>query len=188
VTQTRDADATRARIMEAAAAEFSEFGIAGARVDRIAKHASANKAMIYRYFGNKDELFDAVFSAQVVSFVETVQFDVGDIAGYAGRLFESYQTHPRALRLMHWYQLERPETTSLDAIVESNNRKLDAIATAQLAGALPERYSAVELLALVRGIAMSWDNLTPELHRATTASPERRRELVVEAVQRLLDA
>ena len=71
----RDADATRTRILEAASSEFGALGIAGARIDRIAEKAGANKAMIYRYFGNKDDLFDAVFTAHVVAFVDAVQFD-----------------------------------------------------------------------------------------------------------------
>ncbi len=42
----RDAEATKKRLLDAAAAEFAEFGIAGARVDRIALAAKANKSMI----------------------------------------------------------------------------------------------------------------------------------------------
>jgi AcrR family transcriptional regulator len=33
---------------------------AGARVDRIAASANANKQLIHAYFGSKDQLFDAV--------------------------------------------------------------------------------------------------------------------------------
>ena len=47
------------RILDAATAEFSARGIAGARVDRIADAAACNKALLYSYFGNKDQLFDA---------------------------------------------------------------------------------------------------------------------------------
>ncbi|MFD6108194.1 TetR/AcrR family transcriptional regulator, partial [Nocardia salmonicida] len=53
------ADATKARILQAATDEFATYGIAGARVDRIAKTAGANKNLIYIYFGGKDQLFDA---------------------------------------------------------------------------------------------------------------------------------
>ena len=38
----RDAEASRARILDAATAEFAAFGLAGARVDRIADAADAN--------------------------------------------------------------------------------------------------------------------------------------------------
>ena len=57
VTRTRDPDATRARILAAAKAEFAKKGLGGARVDDIAAKAKINKRMLYHYFGNKEELF-----------------------------------------------------------------------------------------------------------------------------------
>ena len=59
-TRVRDADATRARILDAAKQEFAKLGLAGARVDVIADAAQANKRMIYHYFGSKEELFKVV--------------------------------------------------------------------------------------------------------------------------------
>ena len=56
----RDAEASRARILEAATAEFAAYGLAGARVDRIATKAGANKRMLYYHVGNKEALFLAV--------------------------------------------------------------------------------------------------------------------------------
>ncbi|MFC7648454.1 TetR/AcrR family transcriptional regulator [Streptosporangium lutulentum] len=104
----RDADRTRRRLLEAATVEFAALGIAGARVDRIAEAAGCNKAMIYAYFGNKDRLFDAVFTAQVADFLDQVHLDASDLPGYAGRLFDRYEDHPETLRLATWYRLERP--------------------------------------------------------------------------------
>lgn len=45
------------RILAAAAAEFAERGYAGARVDRIARRARVNKAMLYYHFGSKETLY-----------------------------------------------------------------------------------------------------------------------------------
>ena len=56
----RDADATKARILESAKREFARLGFGGARVDSIAARAKANKRMIYHYFSSKEELFTAV--------------------------------------------------------------------------------------------------------------------------------
>ena len=53
----RDPDGTRSRILGAAVQEFARYGLGGARVDRIAERASANKRMLYYYFGDKDGLF-----------------------------------------------------------------------------------------------------------------------------------
>ena len=58
--RVRDANATRARILAAAKSEFARLGLAGARVDEIARQACANKRMIYHYFGGKEDLFRAV--------------------------------------------------------------------------------------------------------------------------------
>ena len=58
--RARDADATKARILAAAKAEFARLGLGGARVDEIAERASANKRMIYHYFGSKEDLFQVV--------------------------------------------------------------------------------------------------------------------------------
>lgn len=59
----RDADRTQEVILRAAMAEFSERGLGGARVDRIAERAGINKKLIYYYFGSKDRLFLAVLEA-----------------------------------------------------------------------------------------------------------------------------
>jgi TetR/AcrR family transcriptional regulator len=45
------------RILAAAAVEFAERGFAGARVDRIARRARVNKAMLYYHFRSKQGLY-----------------------------------------------------------------------------------------------------------------------------------
>ena len=64
----RNAEATRERILEAALAEFSAYGIAGARVDRIAQAAGCNKNLIYIYFEDKETLFTTVQGAASAQF------------------------------------------------------------------------------------------------------------------------
>ena len=63
----RDPEATKARIFESAVTEFARHGIAGARIDRIAAEAKANKQLIYAYFGNKAELFAIVLEKNTPS-------------------------------------------------------------------------------------------------------------------------
>src|SRR5690348_13977673 len=48
---------TVARIVSAAEKEFAEHGMAGARTDRIARSARVNKALLYYYFTDKNELY-----------------------------------------------------------------------------------------------------------------------------------
>jgi AcrR family transcriptional regulator len=62
--QGRDPERTRRRILEAATAEFARYGLGGARIDRIARRAAANKRMLYYYFGDKEQLFLAALEAR----------------------------------------------------------------------------------------------------------------------------
>ena len=48
------------RILAAAAVEFATRGFGGARVDRIARRARVNKAMLYYYFHSKQDLYRAL--------------------------------------------------------------------------------------------------------------------------------
>src|SRR5438067_2339405 len=48
------------RILAAAAIEFAARGFAGARVDRIARRARVNKAMLYYHFRSKQAIYDAL--------------------------------------------------------------------------------------------------------------------------------
>ncbi|MBC7709974.1 MAG: TetR family transcriptional regulator [Rhizobacter sp.] len=59
-TRLRDADRSQAAILAAARAEFAEFGLGGARMDRIAARAELNKRLIYYYFSDKEQLFQSV--------------------------------------------------------------------------------------------------------------------------------
>lgn len=56
----RDSERTKRDILAAAMNEFAEHGDTGARIDRIAEKADCNKALIYSYFGNKEQLFAVV--------------------------------------------------------------------------------------------------------------------------------
>src|SRR3954468_2848120 len=56
----RDADRSQGTILAAARDEFAEYGLGGARMDRIAERAALNKRLIYYYFEDKETLFQAV--------------------------------------------------------------------------------------------------------------------------------
>jgi TetR/AcrR family transcriptional regulator len=61
--QRRNAEATRAKILQAALGEFSERGLPGASTDEIARRSGVNKRMIYYYFGSKDGLYLAALES-----------------------------------------------------------------------------------------------------------------------------
>jgi AcrR family transcriptional regulator len=184
----RDAEATRQRLLDAAAEEFAARGIAGARVDRIAQAARSNKAQIYHYFGSKDALFEAVFDRIVEATLRETPIDPTDLPEYAGRLFDRYQRHPEVQRLATWYRLERGDGSHpIEAIAASNAAKVKAIADAQRAGLLSTRFEPAVLLGLILTLSGTWSSMTPEygglVRRLSVA---KRRQAIVDAVAALL--
>jgi AcrR family transcriptional regulator len=180
----RDAEDTKRRLLEAAAQEFAERGIAGARIDRIAAAAQANKALIYAYFGNKEDLFDAVVDALIVDTVHDVPIDPDDLPGYAGRLFDRNISHPQAFRLAVWHSLERGGAALPAAVVAADKDKVAAIAAAQAAGRVSGAFPAEELMVLVTGLSVLG---VPDLAGTQTDDLAQRRRTVVEAVRLLTE-
>ncbi|WP_328390743.1 TetR/AcrR family transcriptional regulator [Nocardia sp. NBC_00416] len=181
------ADATKARILQAATAEFGRYGIAGARVDRIAATAAANKNLIYVYFGSKDRLFDAVFDEYVAHGLEAVPFTADDLPGYAGALYDYCRTHPDVLRLATWHRLERgsnPDNTIVNT-GSTYDAKTKALRAAQRSGSVGKTFSVSDLLTLVIAIATAWG---PSNVAAIPrhGRPDAGRRAAVEAVRRLI--
>lgn len=107
---SRNPERTRARILSAARREFAAKGIAGARVDAIAKRAGVNKRMLYHYFGSKDGLFQAVL---LRTLAERLSHVTGEEHETVRRLLDRsdfYLSSQEYVRLLMWEALERPAT------------------------------------------------------------------------------
>ncbi|MFJ2645240.1 TetR family transcriptional regulator [Streptomyces sp. NPDC087420] len=180
---TSKSDATRARLLDAATEEFAAHGLAGARVDRIAAAASANKNLIYVYFGNKEALFDSVFSRAVDTYLAAVDFDPEDLPGYAGALFDFFMTRPHLMRLSRWHSLERPgEQRRLPLLAATARDKRAALAEAQRKGAVEPALAAPHLWEMVLSLAATWAPGSPDPLTKDTDPQEiaaRRHALVV---------
>jgi AcrR family transcriptional regulator len=184
---TRDPEATRQRLIEAARHEFGEFGIAGARVDRIAANAEANKAQIYHYFGSKDQLFDAVWESIVKTVFEGAPVDIYDIPGFAVRLADVYIANPEIQRLVTWKRLERGHDPPHPYAFEGARPMIDAIAKAQASGTVADHFDAPVLFGLIVSIAAMWQTHSPDfLGVVGVSDPKRRRQIVRDAVERLV--
>lgn len=177
--------ASRRRLLEAAAIEFGSHGIAGARVDRISVDAKVSKAQMYAYFDGKEALFDAVLADQVNAFLNVVPLDAGDLPGYAVRLYDAYLERPQLVRLATWARLERTPGGHLFT-GSDDTAKVEAIGEAQRAGRIRADIPAVDVHAMAIALAMTWSpsSLT---FTATSADPradhDRRRASLAAAVR-----
>ena len=110
----RDPERNQERILRAATGEFARYGLGGARVDRIAERAGANKRMLYYYFGNKEDLFLAVLEAEYARIRAAEQkLHLADLDPEQGirRLVEFtwdyYLAHPEFLTLLNSENLHK---------------------------------------------------------------------------------
>lgn len=184
----KDGSATRRRLLDAATAEFSRRGIAGARVDRIADAAEANKAQIYAWFSSKDGLFDAVFREHLTLIVDLVPFDAWNLPEYAVRLYDAYLERPSVILLATWARLERlPTGNLLTAAAEDVAAKLDAVRAAQAAGVIDPDLTPADVYSLVISLSMTWSPAATVVAAAPedpAAEHERRRGALRTAVRR----
>ncbi len=89
----RQPEASRNAILKAALAEFSQEGLSGARVDTIAEGAGVNKALLYYYFHDKDDLYAAVIDEFFARFLDRLTNALSQPSS-AGERFLSYvRTH-----------------------------------------------------------------------------------------------
>jgi AcrR family transcriptional regulator len=179
----------RARLLDAAFAEFAQHGLAGARVDRIAEAAQANKGLIYVYYGNKEQLFDTVLTQRVGALFDAVPFTTADLPGFAGALFDHLLASPKLLRLNAWRQLERGDPPTVG--IEWGRETIEAISQAQQRGVITTELEPADLLTLMLGMVTSWFRVSSLRNWATedSGSPQRlqqHRAALTTAVRRLV--
>ena len=98
---------TRANIIDVARQEFSEKGLAGARVDEIAERTNTSKRMIYYYFESKEGLYRAVLEQayEQIRLIES-NLNIEQLAPQdalrelVGATFDWHNQHPDFVRLV----------------------------------------------------------------------------------------
>ena len=193
---TRDATATRARILNAAVEEFAAHGLAGGRIERIAEASGANPRSIYLYFSNKEQLFHAAVYKVLHAIGEAVPLTEQDLPGFAGRMFDQILLHPEAVRLNNWRLLECPEAGPDDR--EFYASKIATMATLPPFNTVTPpsseaggEISPADLLILVANMASAWVSTSRDLLTADGTDPTSaariaaHRAALVEGVRRL---
>ena len=81
------------KIVDATRALFDERGMQDARIDRIARRVGINKALIYRHFASKEELFVLTITrylAEINALLEAVDEETSDPPERLRRGFEAF--------------------------------------------------------------------------------------------------
>ena len=180
----RNAAQSRETLLAAATEEFASHGLAGARIDRIAQAAGISKPMLYTYFGDKEALFDAALTQEVMDAAQADRFDPNDLEGYAGRTYDLLVERPRLWRLLTWHHLERgQDVLMLPAGEVLLGEKLDGIAAAQAEGRIVADFTPLDVVRLVAALTQLWCMTGAARVAAEHAA---RRATIMRAVGRLL--
>ncbi len=191
---------TRENILEVATREFSEKGLAGARIDEIAELTSSSKRMIYYYFGGKDELYRAVLERayehirnqeQAANFASLPPDQA--LRAIVGHNFDYHYEHPEFVRLVMNENVHHGEhIAKIESMKQRNRSVIDALAgileKGQVQGLFRDGIDPVELHTTIS--ALSFYNVSNRhtfLHNfgVDFTAPEvraRRRDQIIDCV------
>ena len=116
---------TRQKILAAAREEFAQHGRAGARVDRIARRAGVNKAMLYYHFQSKENLYRQTVGEIISANLGEISKEVAqktaldELLRSLARRYADLFDNDETMRRMMLHQLANPQPEMFDLIAET---------------------------------------------------------------------
>jgi AcrR family transcriptional regulator len=178
----------RGEILAAARAEFAQYGLAGARIDRIARTAQASKERLYAHFGDKETLFREVVAADMLEFFRVVTLRPDAVPEFVGDIYDLARNHPEHHRMMTWahlegFTLDEPHADGQPVFAQA----IAAIEDAQAAGHVDRIWQPIDLLVLLFGIGLAWVHLPhPDVVTDDPTLIAGRRAAAMEAAARII--
>jgi len=176
----RNAERSRERILDAARTEFAAHGLAGARVEAIARRAGLNKQLISHHFGGKDALYRAVMAERRLRLGGEMAEAPDHLPHALGSFFERARLDPEWVRVLLWETLEvgpgadgtdtEGDAEGTDVATTRRSRYADRVAwveSEQAAGRLPRDLDATMTFMSLLGAAL-YPVLLPELCQLMT--------------------
>jgi TetR/AcrR family transcriptional regulator len=165
----RNPERTRGLILTAAFAEFSQNGLAGARVDLVARRAGVNKRMLYHYFTDKHGLFREVIRRRMTDRTRWLSAAPEDPAEMAHYWYSLMWNDLDWIRLLEWEALEIAES---DIIAEEKRQEvfqnaLERIQEGQRNGLIAAHYDPAQVLLSIMAIT-SFPLAFPQLTKMVT--------------------
>lgn len=127
----RDAERSRARLLEAAQHEFAEHGLSGARVGAIVEAAGVNKQLLYHYFDDKETLYEHVLLRAYEALREGEQHlhldaipPVDAIRKLIEFNFDFLVEHPHFVRLLNDENLHKARHLKGSTIIKARHSRL----------------------------------------------------------------
>jgi AcrR family transcriptional regulator len=187
ISPVRSTIELRDEILAAARAEFAQCGLAGARIDRIARAAQASKERLYAHFRDKETLFREVFAADSTEFFRAVTLRPDAVPEFVGEIYDLALRRPEHLRMISWARLEG---VTLDEPHADGQplpaHGIAAIEAAQAGGHVDPAWQPIDLLVLLFAIGLAWAQLPhPDAVTQDAAVIAQRRAAAVDAATRI---
>ncbi len=161
--RSRDPEATREALLEAAEEVFLEKGFNAATMSEIARRAGITKSLIHHYFGSKKGLWTEVKQRRFTQYADEQMAMLQDATPSEALLRDSMklyftflQNNPGIVRILAWMFLERDVDECLHAdqeVIENGTAKiLEAQEVGLLRGDIDPRFIVFTFI----GLAQHW--------------------------------
>lgn len=161
-------------ILDAAVEEFAANGYAGVRMEHVANRAGFNKSLVYRYFKNREQLFEAALRHQFSRREEGLKSLPSDFGETLYWWHTQNRENPTFLRMILREALE----ASGDTVVEAEGRRayyqkqIALLEQYQEQGKLPGELPAPQLFLSLLAITILPTALPQIAELATGQPPE----------------
>lgn len=162
---------SRDKLLDAARAEFAEFGYAGARIARIARRAGLNKQLLYYYFGSKAGVYQAACTRAALAEEGPSQAGASTaperLRHLVDRLLGQLRAHPEVVALLADRQRSEPAHAAAKDFAEGWLRELStAISEGQGLGYFGDRVNPAEVAGKALVLCAGYLTLEPILPAA----------------------
>jgi|GEM_PF-750263 len=146
---------SRAAILAAATEEFIERGLEGVRMEHVAKRACYNKALVYKHFKDKPQLFRAVLEAAFTGRRAVLERQPRWLGDAMATWSEAAFAAPAYGKLLMREALDQPGESPVLAEERARyyGEQISGVAEAQargrLPGELPPKYLFLALMSVV---------------------------------------
>lgn len=134
------ADDRAERIVEAALAEFSEYGYSGSRLESVARRAGISKPTLLRHFASKDEIFREVVRSTLVGCMQPLHEKLAHTNGGPVSAVEQI----REFATSYWAMMRRPALTQVLRLSIGELPRFPELAVFQVTETLERSLRALE--------------------------------------------
>lgn len=159
------------KILDAAVKEFAEHGRDGVRMESIARRAGVNKALVYRHFKNREQLFDSalrsVFAGRF-ELLEKLPESLPDAIRYWDEKFSEDNVFFRML-MRESLECDQREPAHAEMRSDYYKNQINGVRSFQKIGELPNDIDA-ECLFLMLTAILAFPNLMPSIVKLASGS------------------